>query len=192
MFRSIPSSYLQALECFVSAKEEFVAENNGVIDESFSTIYDYQRKYINALLKQAPAGASLSSPYNLVSIHAPKSHAGEPARQGPFLLQPAPPDLKDSPCSVATDIMYLTLGSAFAEPDGEDMESSSSISSERLGALLVGFQDGRVDVYLDVEKIEAKWETQVIKFPAFSWLLSFLTDILVLDYNNGFTYVFCL
>ena len=88
--------------------------------------------------------------------------------------------------------MYLTLGSAFAEPDGEDMESSSSISSERLGALLVGFQDGRVDVYLDVEKIEAKWETQVIKFPAFSWLLSFLTDILVLDYNNGFTYVFCL
>ena len=94
-----------------------------------------------------------------VSIHSPKSFPGKPSRQGPFLLQPAPPDLEGSPGGDATDIAYLTLGSAFTDTDdGEDTEASS-LSSERLGVLLVAYQDGRVDVYLDLEKVEAKWDT---------------------------------
>ncbi|EJD01179.1 uncharacterized protein FOMMEDRAFT_110790 [Fomitiporia mediterranea MF3/22] len=165
---SVPSSYLHALECFVSAKEEFVAESNGDLDESFSAIYNYQRKYVNALLKQLPPGSTISSTSQSVPIRAPRSCPGRPLRQGPFLLQPSPPELKDSPGGYATDIAYLTLGSAFSGPDDQSDDEASSLSSERLGVLLVAFQDGRVDVYLDLEKVEAKWDTDSSKSPTAS------------------------
>lgn len=151
---------MHSLECFVSAKEEFVAENNGTVDESFSTLYDYQRKYVNSLLKQLPPGSPSPSTSRSVSIHAPKYFPGKPTRQGPFLLQPAPPELQSSPGGDATDIAYLTLGSAFTDSDEREDTEVSLLSSERLGVLLVAFQDGRVDVYLDLEKVEAKWDTK--------------------------------
>lgn len=129
------------------------------MDDSFSTLYDYQRKYVNGLLKQLPPGAPFPSASHSVSIHAPRAFPGKPSRQGPFLLQPAPPELKGSPGGDATDIAYLTLGSAFTDLDDDDDSEASSLASERLGALLVAFQDGRVDVHLDLEKVEATWET---------------------------------
>ncbi|KAI5119910.1 hypothetical protein M0805_003714 [Coniferiporia weirii] len=156
---SIPSAYLHALECFVSAKEEFVSENNEAVDESFSTLYDYQRKFVNGLLKQLPPGTPFSSTSRAAPIHTPKSFAGKATRQGPFLLQPAPSELQNSPGGDATDIVYLTLGSAFADEDDEDPDASS-LSNERLGVLLVAFQDGRVDVCLDLEKVEARWDAK--------------------------------
>ncbi|KAH8118607.1 hypothetical protein DFH11DRAFT_1568326 [Phellopilus nigrolimitatus] len=155
---SIPSSYLHALECFVSAKEEFVSENNEVVDESFSTLYDYQRKFVNGLLKQLPDGVPFPSSSRSISIHAPKSFGGKAARQGPFLLQPSPPELEGSPSGDATDIVYLTLGSAFMDDEADS--EVSSLASERLGVLLIAFQDGRVDVCLDLEKVEARWDSK--------------------------------
>ena len=50
--------------------------------------------------------------------------------------------------------MYLSFGDdAAEESDGE---------TERLGLVLVTFQDGKVDLYLDVEKVEARWETKQV------------------------------
>lgn len=58
--------------------------------------------------------------------------------------------LAGSESADATDILYMAFG-------GEgDQEEESDI--ERLGVVLVAFQDGKVDVCLDVEKVEAKWE----------------------------------
>lgn len=107
-------------------------------------------------MKHAPSDM-ISSPSStrLVPVHAPRTLVGKVSRQGPFLLQPAPLDLKDSPGGDATDIAYLTLGSAFADDDDE-----ASVSSERLGVVVIGYQDGRVDVCLDVEKIEARWDVR--------------------------------
>lgn len=139
----------------MSAKQEFISEKSGAVDESFSTIYDFQRKYVNGLIKQLPANASYAPSSRAVSIHPPKSFTNKAARQGPFLLQPSPPELEDSPGGDATDLVYLTLGEAF---DDDDESESSVGASERLGVLLVVYQDGRVDVCLDVEKVEAKWE----------------------------------
>ncbi|KAL5530163.1 hypothetical protein ACEPAF_6420 [Sanghuangporus sanghuang] len=157
---SVPSSYLHALECFVAAKEEFAAEGKKGVSKSFSTLYDYQRKYVNGLLKQVPPVPSSPSVSRSVFIRTPKSFPGHPSRQGPFFLQPSPPELKESPGADATDIIYITLGSAFAGTD--DQEDATSLSSERLGVILVAFQDGKVDVYLDLEKVEAKWDTTII------------------------------
>lgn len=112
---------------------------------------------MNGLLKQLPTGTSYPSSSRFVSIHPPKSFTSKPARQGPFLFQPSPPELKGSPGGDATDLVYLTLGEAFGE---DDESETSSAASEGLGVLLIAYQDGRVDVCLDLEKVEANWEVK--------------------------------
>lgn len=58
--------------------------------------------------------------------------------------------LEGSEGADATDILYMAFGG-----DGDEEEENDT---ERLGVVLVAFQDGRVDICLDVEKVEAKWE----------------------------------
>jgi nucleoporin NUP82 len=120
-----------------------------------STLYDYQHKYITALLKQLPPGTVFPATSLSVSMHPPTTIKSRPVRQGPFLLQPSPRILEGSEGGDATDIMYLTFGSD-CEEDGEG-------ETERLGIILIAFQDGKVDVCLDVEKVEARWETKQVR-----------------------------
>ncbi|KAH8106097.1 nuclear pore component-domain-containing protein [Cristinia sonorae] len=149
---SIPSSYIHALECFVHAKKEFLSRSalGESSSTSLSTLYEYQHKYVSALLKQLPPGTAFPATSRPVSVHPPLTIKAKPIRQGPFLLQPAPRNLEGSEGEDATDILYLAFGG-----DGEEEEESDT---ERLGVVLVAFQDGKVDVCLDVEKVEAKWE----------------------------------
>ena len=68
-------------------------------------------------------------------------------RQGPFLLQPAPLDLGIIE-STASDIAYILAGDEDSDED-----------TEPLGVVVIVFSDGRVDMCLDTEKIEARdWE----------------------------------
>jgi nucleoporin NUP82 len=53
----------------------------------------------------------------------------------------------------ATDIVYLAFGTDDDDSFGE---------TNRLGVVLIAYQDGRVDVCLDVEKIDARWETKLV------------------------------
>ncbi|KAH9939885.1 hypothetical protein B0H21DRAFT_28271 [Amylocystis lapponica] len=149
---AIPSSYVHALECFVAAKQEFLSDSQrkGSSSSSLSALYDYQHKYVAALIKQLPPGTVFPAIPRLVSMHPPNTIKNPPLRQGPFLLQPSPRSLVDSEGGDATDIVYL----AFSHERGEESEGET----ERLGVMLVAFQDGKVDVYLDVEKVEARWE----------------------------------
>ena len=41
---------------------------------------------------------------------------------------------------------------------GESDEEDDEGETERLGVVLVTYRDGKVDICLDVEKVEAKWE----------------------------------
>ncbi|KAL0949645.1 hypothetical protein HGRIS_009689 [Hohenbuehelia grisea] len=155
---SISSSYVHALECFVAAKQEFLAQGTSHSDaessaNSLSTMYDYQQKYISALTKQLPPGTIFPSTSRSVLMHPPKTVQARPLRQGPFLLQPAPRILEGSEGGDATDITYLLFGT-------EDEDVVKEGEPEHLGVVLVAFQDGKVDVCLDVEKIEARWETK--------------------------------
>ncbi|KDQ64728.1 hypothetical protein JAAARDRAFT_64568 [Jaapia argillacea MUCL 33604] len=150
---SIPSSYVHALECFVAAKQEFLSQSNPDSDTSFSTIYSYQTKYVSALLKQLPAGTAFPSPSRLVSVHPPTTIKNKVRRQGPFLLQPAPRVLEGSEGGDATDIVYLSFGSG--DEEGEEEERDG-----KLGVVLIAYKDGKVDVCLDVEKVEGRWESK--------------------------------
>ncbi|KAI0092598.1 hypothetical protein BDY19DRAFT_883645 [Irpex rosettiformis] len=152
----VPSSYVHALECFVAAKQEFLTQSEDEPTPSSSsgltTVYDYQRKYVNALLKQLPPGTAFPSAPRMVLMHPPPTIRGQPVRQGPFLLQPAPRSLEGSEGGDATDIIYLAFGA-----EGEENNEGEG-ETERLGVVLVVFQDGKVDLFLDVEKVEARWE----------------------------------
>ncbi|KAJ8481252.1 hypothetical protein ONZ45_g15367 [Pleurotus djamor] len=147
---SVPSAYIHALECFVSAKQEYL--DQATTSKSLSTVYDYQHKYISALMKQLPPGTVFPASSRSVPMHPPSTIKPRPMRQGPFLLQPAPRSLEGSEGGDATDIVYLSCGS--------DDDQSDQNESNQLGMILVAFQDGKVDVCLDLEKIEAKWETK--------------------------------
>jgi len=94
-------------------------------------------------------------------MHPPSTIKAQPVRQGPFLLQPSPHTLEGSEGGDATDIAYLTFGSDYEE-DGEG-------ETERLGIIMIAFQDGKIDICLDVEKVEARWETKQVRLFLF-WL----------------------
>lgn len=87
-------------------------------------------------------------------MHPPTTVSHRVARQGPFLLQPSPRTLEGGEGGDATDIVYLAFG-ADEDDEGEG-------ETERLGVVLVAFQDGKVDVCLDVEKVEARWESKTV------------------------------
>jgi nucleoporin NUP82 len=78
-----------------------------------------------------------------------------PLRQGPFLLQPAPRSLEGSEGGDATDILYVSFGD-------HDDDASNAGETDQLGVVLIAFQDGKVDVCLDVEKVEAKWQNKQV------------------------------
>lgn len=144
---------MHALDCFTAAKQDFLSQSQSSYESTteFSTLFDYQRKYVSALLKQLPPGSSASD-LQPASIRAPSTIKHEPMRQGPFLLQPAPRALEGSDGGDATDIAYLSFGGT--DPSGAELE--------RLGAVLIAYQDGRVDVCLDVEKVEARWSIKQV------------------------------
>ncbi|EMD40644.1 hypothetical protein CERSUDRAFT_148888 [Gelatoporia subvermispora B] len=147
---SIPSSYVHALECFVAAKQEYLSRSSsGASTSNLSAVYDYQHKYVTALMKQLPPGTVFPAPSRLVTVHPPTTIKSSPKRQGPFLLQPSPRNLEGSEGGDATDMIYMSFGNN-VDADEE--------KADRIGVVLVTFQDGKVDVYLDVEKVEARWD----------------------------------
>ncbi|KAG6833726.1 hypothetical protein H0H87_001158 [Tephrocybe sp. NHM501043] len=152
---SIPTSYVHSLECFISAKQEFLAQGTSAEAKDLSTLYDYQHKYVTALIKQLPPGTVFPSVSRSVLIHPPTTIKSPAARQGPFLLQPSPRILEGSDGGDATDIVYLSFDT------DDDEEGGDGSETEHLGVVVIAFQDGKVDVCLDVEKVEARWETKV-------------------------------
>ncbi|CAA7259542.1 unnamed protein product [Cyclocybe aegerita] len=150
---SVPSSYIHSLECFISAKQEFLTCGaSPYISTNLSTVYDYQRKYVNALVKQLPPGTVFPAPSRPVAVYPPTTIKAQPLRQGPFLLQPSPRLLEGSEGGDATDIAYLAFGT-------DDEDSTDDVrDTEHLGIVLVSYQDGKIDLFLDVEKVEARWD----------------------------------
>jgi nucleoporin NUP82 len=150
---SVPSSYIHSLECFISAKQEFLSEAS--TSKTISTLFDYQRKYVSALVKQLPSGTIFPAISRPVVLHPPAVIKSKPARQGPFLLQPSPLPIMGSEGGDATDILYMTF-----RTDGKQGIDDDDSEAEHLGLVLIAYQDGKIDVCLDVEKVEAVWDTR--------------------------------
>ena len=130
-------------------------------DEEIAIMNDHQLKYVNALTKQLKQASSTNDDSIGISgsviLQPPKNSKHAVARQGPFLLQPAPPDLEGSlEDPEATDLVYIEVGlegrHRKADDDGEGE------GNEKLGVMAVVYKDGKVDLCLDTEKVEGRWE----------------------------------
>lgn len=76
-----------------------------------------------------------------------------PRPQGPFLLKPAPVELCDERESVACDIMWSWLSDESA-----DTQPPTAAAVTGVAALSIVGHDGRVDVALLFESVEAGWD----------------------------------
>jgi nucleoporin NUP82 len=112
---------------------------------------------VTALTKQLPPGTVFAASPRSVLMHPPSTIKPQPLRQGPFLLQPAPRIIEGSFGGDATDITYLAFGM-----DDDDFEDDGR-DTERLGVVFVAYQDGKVDLFLDVEKVEARWNIKQVR-----------------------------
>ncbi|KAI6034264.1 hypothetical protein BKA83DRAFT_4187528 [Pisolithus microcarpus] len=127
-----PSSYVHALECFIAAKQEFLLQGTSMSTSPLSTLYDFQRKYVSALVKQLPPGTVFPAVSRSVPMHPPHTIKSE------------------SSTTRAIPIATVTKNPG-RKNEGE---------TERLGIVMIAYQDGKVDVCLDVEKVEARWESK--------------------------------
>ncbi|CUA70126.1 hypothetical protein RSOLAG22IIIB_00473 [Rhizoctonia solani] len=141
-----PISYIQGLEYFVNAKSARLPPE----------ISGPQLKYVASLrqqLKPIPSPVD-DQPLPTCLVHAPVSFSFPPARQGPFLLQPAPKELGDG---LASDIVYLDIEIPNDSTSNGSIDTKSSVESTSVPVIAIAYNDGKVDVCLDVEKVEAKW-----------------------------------
>ncbi|KDE05844.1 hypothetical protein MVLG_03787 [Microbotryum lychnidis-dioicae p1A1 Lamole] len=140
-----------------------------------SSLYARQLQYVHQLVRQASRAGASSSNFesegididptiqdslkdHLVHLTAPRFGAGNatPKVQGPFLMQPEPIELDHGEdCeleTLATDMMYL-----YYEPQDRMREGDKEVKIG-LGVVGIAYLDGKVDLCLEVEKVEARWE----------------------------------
>ncbi|KAG9128345.1 hypothetical protein FRC07_000457 [Ceratobasidium sp. 392] len=137
-----PVSYIHALEYFVNMKSLRLPPS----------IADPQLKYVASLKQQlkVPASSATDPAPPSCLVHAPVSASYPPALQGPFLLQPAPKEIGDG---VASDIVYLGV----EVEDNTASKNPQGNGTDLVPLVLIAYSDGKVDVCLDAEKVEAKW-----------------------------------
>ncbi|GAA5903052.1 hypothetical protein JCM6882_009679 [Rhodosporidiobolus microsporus] len=133
---------------------------------AFSKRYNLQLQYVNSLLRQlsssktrtpstevdadaTPADEDEDAPVRLVS---PSRADFTPSLQGPFLLQPAPAELDNGADPRACDIAYLSYSSSSSANEGVDAPG--------VGVIAIAYADGKVDLCLEVEKVEARWAAE--------------------------------
>lgn len=60
--------------------------------------------------------------------------------------------------------MYIEVG---AKEDSQNSDRGTDTEIEKLGVVAIVYQDGRVDLCLDTEKVEARWDVNVSAAPLF-------------------------
>lgn len=69
-------------------------------------------------------------------------------------MQPAPKELGDG---VASDIVYLEIQVQDEVATKGKQNANNDGGATSMPVVLIAYGDGKVDVCLDVEKVEAKW-----------------------------------
>jgi nucleoporin NUP82 len=146
--RVVPLSYLEGLTEYV--EEKLNRSSPGAVTQQPQTL-DEQRQYLKQLFKY-PTPHSLNILQHDLGLQAVNIKSGRSLEktsliQGPFRLQPAPHELEDTDGGDAVDIAYLGSGD----------KHSSVLENDGVGVLVIAYQDGKVDVCIDIEKAEGKW-----------------------------------
>lgn len=94
----------------------------------------------------------------LVKINAPSvGYLGgmKTRRQGPFLVQPESVELSSEIESFACDIAYISYTSLNSTTGTS--HAYRETNGGALGVFVISYNDGKVDLCLEVEKVEARW-----------------------------------
>lgn len=92
-------------------------------------------------------------------------------RQGPFLFKPAPEELALSAETgprvegIASDLVVMPGTGAAALSRGQDVKGKAkeqAALSSGIGVVAIVWKDGRVDVCLEVAKVEGMWVEEVV------------------------------
>ncbi|GAA5936883.1 hypothetical protein JCM3775_002734 [Rhodotorula graminis] len=167
---SLTPNYVHALSAFVSTKVDYLSSASPF--PALEKRYSLQQQYVSSLVRQVTTSAppALATDLNLDradddddshdpstprDVVSPSRPALAPRLQGPFLLQPAPAELDNGADGAACDLAYL----AHAAPTGEsgDGEADEEEMGEGVGVLAIAYRDGKVDLCLEVEKVEARF-----------------------------------
>lgn len=164
---NIPGLLLDSLTALTTAKLNHLATPGPAAQLSLyekrekEAEYAAQLKFLNALMDQrldshgSPDGsASLDHGEERIDVKYPTYLRSLPTRQGPFLLQPAPRELEsDEDEPVASDLAYMLV-----DPDPSDESEEDAFAPPAF--LLMSYQNGKIDVCIDVAKVEATWSRQ--------------------------------
>lgn len=98
----------------------------------------------------------------MVDITLPSMARSTPASlQGPFLLQPAPAELPYGLESRACDLTYISYQSSGVV--GKEISEEKEKHAPGLGVFAITYSDGKVDLCLEVEKVEARWGDEPVE-----------------------------
>lgn len=149
-YRSIEYGYLDVLRIRILG-EQFELGDLDI------TLYDQQSIYVHSLIKTIPVFETPPHPNQVVPVQRPIIIKVDPAVQGPFLMQPAPDEneLADGFGEGACDLLYVSYKRSQKKP--KEISSSPEIS-----LLLVAYQHGRVDICLDLDKVEPVWHSNSV------------------------------
>lgn len=188
LYSDVPQRYLFALESYVRTKRDVFSQALPIQE---SEMRGYQVKYVGNLVRQTPSLISTQS-NPIAHVRRPENGiiASPPARQGPFTFSPRPAEFEDSDGD-ACDITYVLHGYDGLEheddlPWNQGLNASPGRSNkEHLGAILVSYSDGRIDVILDLEKIEARWDLPQASTNEVSFRVSRSVESLALTLSSG-------
>lgn len=140
---SVPIAYLDSLASLLDVKTK--ALQAAILDEqeTLETVtmkarLAAQQKWIDSLLSQSTEEGGRT-----VELKAPTG-GRTVLTQGPFLFNPAPRDLE--------------------EEDDEALASDIAIVGENVGLVVVAWGSGRVDIGIELERPEARWESTQVSF----------------------------
>jgi nucleoporin NUP82 len=151
--RSVPVSYLDTLAALVddklqALKDASVGERETLEAVTMANRLAAQQKYIDGLMSQATDNSASRT----ISLSPPTG--GKPVlRQGPLLFNPAPRDLDDE--------------------DEDALASDLVVSGEEIGIVVIAWGSGRVDIGIELERPEARWESPQVcgpVWPSLEWL----------------------
>ncbi|GAA5974148.1 hypothetical protein JCM11641_003465 [Rhodosporidiobolus odoratus] len=164
---STPSKALTSSRASVVATPTSSAHSRA--PPALSKRYNLQLQYVNSLVRQATASKTATTTLNgvesgdvdsdllsderSVRIVAPSRSDFTPSLQGPFLLQPAPAEIDNGAESRACDIAYLQ----YAAPSPAQEGKEGAAAGGGIGVLALAYSDGKVDLCIEVEKVEARW-----------------------------------
>ncbi|GAA5898603.1 hypothetical protein JCM8208_004711 [Rhodotorula glutinis] len=171
---SLTPNYVHALSAFVSTKVDYLSSSSPF--PALEKRYSLQQQYVSSLVRQvttsapppfayaepdlAAAADDEHDPSTPRDVVAPSRPALAPRLQGPFLLQPAPAELDNGADGAACDLAYLTHAATSSQGEagsGEVGEDEGDEVGEGVGVLAIAYRDGKVDLCLEVEKVEARF-----------------------------------